>query len=160
MKMNNDHKYFIKRAIKLAEQGMHLGKGGPFGAVVVKQGKIIGEGANQVTSSNDPTAHAEIVAIRNACKNLETFNLPGCVLYTSCEPCPMCLGAILWARIDAIYYAGDRQDASEAGFDDALFYKQLSLTSQERIIPQVQLEREKAVEVFSAWNNMNKKTTY
>jgi tRNA(Arg) A34 adenosine deaminase TadA len=158
--MNNDHTYFINRAIALAQQGIQLEKGGPFGAVVVKDNNIIGEGFNQVTSCNDPTAHAEITAIRNACKSLENFSLSGCVLYTSCEPCPMCLGAIFWARLDAIYYAGDRRDASDAGFDDALFYEQINLTSQNRVIPQVQLERKKALEVFSEWKNMNKKTTY
>lgn len=156
--MNNDHTYFINRAIALAQQGIRLEKGGPFGAVVVKDNNIIGEGFNQVTSCNDPTAHAEITAIRNACKSLASFSLSGCVLYTSCEPCPMCLGAIFWARLDTIYYAGDRQDASDAGFDDALFYEQINLTSQNRVISQVQLERKKALEVFSEWKSMNKKT--
>ena len=113
------------RAIELSKNGLESGQGGPFGCVIVKDGKIIGEGNNQVTSSNDPTAHAEMVAIRNACKNINGFQLEGCEIYTSCEPCPMCLGAIYWARPDKIYYANNRTDAANIGFDDAYIYDEI-----------------------------------
>ena len=116
---------FMRRAIELAQNGVDNDQGGPFGCVITKDGQIVGEGCNEVTSTNDPTAHAEIVAIRAACRNLESFQLTGCVVYTSCEPCPMCLGAIYWARPSAIYFAGTREDAAAAGFDDELFYDEL-----------------------------------
>ena len=116
---------FMLRAIELSKNGLESGKGGPFGCVIVKDGKIIGEGNNQVTSTNDPTAHAEMVAIRNACKNINSFQLEGCEVYTSCEPCPMCLGAIYWARPDKIYFANNRSDAAEIGFDDAFIYDEI-----------------------------------
>src|SRR6187402_191609 len=119
------NKEFMLEAIELSFQGQRAGKGGPFGAVVVKDGKIIGRGFNQVTSNNDPTAHAEVVAIRDACKNLNDFQLAGCEIYTSCEPCPMCLGAIYWARPDKVYYANTRQDAADIDFDDSMIYEEL-----------------------------------
>jgi tRNA(Arg) A34 adenosine deaminase TadA len=115
-----DHRKFMQLAIQLSEQNVDQGKGGPFGAVVVKDGKVIAKSANKVTSSNDPTAHAEVSAIRAACKKLKTFDLSGCVIYTSCEPCPMCLGAIYWARLDKIYYANTKVDAAAIGFDDQI----------------------------------------
>jgi guanine deaminase len=145
------HEKFMRRAIELARSGMDGGAGGPFGCIVVKDGKIVGEGNNQVTSTNDPTAHAEVVAIREACRNLGTFQLEGCEIYTSCEPCPMCLGAIYWARPAAIYFAGTQADAAEAGFDDEHFYTQLALANDERDLPLQNLLRDEARRVFSEW---------
>lgn len=141
----------MRRAIELARSGMDGGAGGPFGCIVVKDGEIVGEGNNQVTSTNDPTAHAEVVAIREACRSLETFQLEGCEIYTSCEPCPMCLGAIYWARPAAIYFAGTQADAAEAGFDDEHFYTQLALANAERELPLQNLLRNEARRVFSEW---------
>ncbi|MCO5334497.1 MAG: nucleoside deaminase [Pyrinomonadaceae bacterium] len=123
--MNEDDKRFMLQAIELAIEGVRAGDGGPFGCVVVKDGEVIGRGNNRVTSANDPTAHAEIVAIRDACGRLGSFQLEGCTIYTSCEPCPMCLGAIYWSRPKAIFFAGTRDDAAAAGFDDALFYSEM-----------------------------------
>jgi tRNA(Arg) A34 adenosine deaminase TadA len=147
----NIHEKFMRRAIELARSGMDGGAGGPFGCIVVKDGEIVGEGNNQVTSTNDPTAHAEVVAIREACRSLETFQLEGCEIYTSCEPCPMCLGAIYWARPAAIYFAGTQADAAEAGFDDEHFYTQLALANAERELPLQNLLRNEARRVFSEW---------
>lgn len=138
-------------AIKKAEENIISGTGGPFGAVVVRDGKIIAAVSNRVTSTNDPTAHAEVVAIREACKALDTFDLNGCEIYASCEPCPMCLGAIMWARIDKLYYAADRVDASRAGFDDELFYTELSLPLEKRMLHPTQLLQNEANEVFEKW---------
>ncbi|HEV7698938.1 MAG TPA: nucleoside deaminase [Pyrinomonadaceae bacterium] len=149
--MINIHEKFMRRAIELARSGMDGGAGGPFGCIVVKDGEIVGEGNNQVTSTNDPTAHAEVVAIREACRSLETFQLEGCEIYTSCEPCPMCLGAIYWARPAAIYFAGTQADAAEAGFDDEHFYTQLALANAERELPLQNLLRNEARRVFSEW---------
>ena len=118
--MTEQDEKFMRRAIELAQEGMEKGAGGPFGAVIVKDGEIVGEGYNCVTSTNDPTAHAEVVAIRKACRNLESFQLDGCAIYASCEPCPMCLGAIYWARPEKIFFAATREDAAEIGFDDNL----------------------------------------
>jgi len=150
----------IKKAIVLSKQGSETGKGGPFGCVVVKEGKIVGEGYNQVTSTHDPTAHAEIVAIREACKNLKSFQLDGCELYTSCEPCPMCFGAIYWARPKAVYYANTKKDAAEIGFDDAFIYQELKLSVTERRIPFQQIGREEAIKVFELWLDNEHKIQY
>lgn len=147
-------------AIKMAEKNIVSGKGGPFGAVVVKDGKIIVAVGNRVTSTNDPTAHAEVVAIREACKKLKTFDLTGCEIYASCEPCPMCLGAIMWARIDKLYYAADRMDASLAGFDDELFYSELELPAEGRKLKPTQLLKEEAIAVFDKWNKDVNKIPY
>lgn len=150
-------KIFMNEAIKLAENNIEKQNGGPFGAVVVKDGKIVGRGSNRVTSQNDPTAHAEVEAIRDACKNLDTFNLEGCEIYASCEPCPMCLGAIYWAHLSKLYYAGTKDDAAKANFDDSFIYKEFELSKDKRSIPSSQLMRDKAVEVFDQWiENENK----
>jgi guanine deaminase len=151
---------FMARAIELAIENVRLGKGGPFGAVIVKDGKIIAEGTNIVTSTNDPTAHAEVVAIRSACKELGSFQLDGCELYTSCEPCPMCLGAIYWARPDRMYYAGTAADASRAGFDDSFIYKEIPLPPAERKIQTIHIMREEALEAFRAWEKQPNKIPY
>ncbi len=151
---------FMQRAIELSKLGMQGGKGGPFGCVIVKDGKIVGEGYNQVTSTNDPTAHAEITAIRDACKNLNTFQLDGCEIYTSCEPCPMCLGAIYWARPDKIYFANTREDAQNIGFDDSFIYDEIPLPITARKIPMLQLNRDTAKLVFDEWNNKLDKVEY
>lgn len=151
---------FMREAIRLALDNMHAGKGGPFGAVIVQNNKIIGRGHNQVTSSCDPTAHAEINAIREACKNLQTFSLANCEIYTSCEPCPMCLGAIYWARLDTIYFAANRQDASDIGFDDNFFYQEVSKPIDERTVPMKELLREEALVPFQEWENKADKIRY
>lgn len=151
---------FMQRAINLAEEGMNRNDGGPFGCVIVKDGKIIAEGNNQVTSSNDPTAHAEVVAIRNACKSLGDFQLTGCDLYTSCEPCPMCLGAIYWARPDRVFYACTRNDAADAGFDDEFIYEELDNSPSERKIPMIPMDREISLGIFSKWKEKVDKTDY
>jgi len=150
----------MSEAIKLAKENILSNNGGPFGAVVVKEGKIIGRGNNTVTSDNDPTAHAEVNAIRDACKNLDSFQLEDCEIYTSCEPCPMCLGAIYWARPKKIYYAGTQQDAANAGFDDSYIYEEIGLPMNERKIPVEQILNNKILEVFDEWKNLDKKTPY
>ena len=155
-----EHQKFMQRAIELSKLGMESGQGGPFGCVIVKDGKIVGEGANAVTSSNDPTAHAEVVAIRDACKNLKAFQLDGCILYTSCEPCPMCLGAIYWARPDKVFYANTREDAADIGFDDDFIYKEINLNFEQRKIPFAQIERDASLKVFNAWKLKTDKTEY
>lgn len=147
-------------AIKKAEENIAAAKGGPFGAVVVKDGEIIAAVGNQVTSTNDPTAHAEVVAIREACRTLGTFDLTGCEIYASCEPCPMCLGAIMWARIDKLFYAADRMDASRAGFDDELFYSELALPYEKRTLKPTQMLRKEANVVFDKWIGDNDKIQY
>lgn len=149
--MSEDNEHFMRRAIALAREGMRAGNGGPFGSVVVLNGEIVGEGNNCVTSSNDPTAHAEVVAIRNACKKIGSFDLSGAVVYTSCEPCPMCLAAIYWSRAESIYIAGDRHDAARAGFDDAYIYQELTVDPEHRNVPIKQLLREESVAVFNEW---------
>lgn len=151
---------FMNEAILLSEKSLETNDGGPFGCVIVKDNKIVGRGNNQVTSTNDPTAHAEIIAIREACKTLGTFQLQGCEIYTSCEPCPMCLGAIYWARPDIIYYANTRNDASLIGFDDSLIYEELKTDLQTRKIPIVNLGREKANFVFKKWEEKKDKISY
>lgn len=150
----------MQLAIQLSEQNVDQGKGGPFGAVVVKDGKLIAKSANKVTSSNDPTAHAEVSAIRAACKKLKTFDLSGCVIYTSCEPCPMCLGAIYWARLDKIYYANTKVDAAAIGFDDQFIYEELDLEMNQRKLPIVQLMREEALIAFKKWEQSPLKIEY
>ena len=132
---------------------MEAGEGGPFGAVIVKDGKIVGQGWNRVTSANDPTAHAEVEAIRDACSNLETFSLAGCEIYASCEPCPMCLSAIYWARLDALYFAASRADATDAGFDDALLYEEVSKDWNVRTLKTEQHLQSEAQDIFNIWKN-------
>lgn len=154
------NKIFLREAIRLSIEKMEAGEGGPFGAVIVRQGEIAGRGWNRVTSTNDPTAHAEIVAIRDACANLKTFNLSGCEIYTSCEPCPMCLAAIYWARLDRVYYAATCDDATAAGFDDSPFYKELALPLGSRSLPMVQYLQEEASEAFTRWLNKQNRAIY
>lgn len=151
---------FMREAIRLSFEGMRSGKGGPFGAVVVKDEQIIGRGCNQVTSANDPTAHAEIIAIREACGLLGTFRLDGCEVYASCEPCPMCLGAIYWSRCCRLCFAAGRQDAAGAGFDDELFYGELVRPWAERGLLTGQSLREEALPAFSEWQARAAKTPY
>lgn len=150
----------MQEAIKLAQSNVENNNGGPFGAVVVRDGKIVGRGKNQVTTAHDPTAHAEVVAIREAAKNLGTFNLEGCEIYASCEPCPMCLGAIYWARFDKLYYAGTKDDAAKADFDDSFIYKELCIPKEERSIPSSQLMRKEAIQVFDDWIKSEEKIPY
>lgn len=150
--MDGPHEQFMMRAIELAMASVHSNAGGPFGCVIARDGLIVGEGVNQVTSTNDPTAHAEIVAIRNACERLNSFQLDGCVVYTSCEPCPMCLGAIYWARPERIFIACDRNDAAAAGFDDAFIYEELCGTNlSTRKLPFSILLKDEGLKVFENW---------
>jgi tRNA(Arg) A34 adenosine deaminase TadA len=158
--MNNQHISFMKRAIELAELGMNANEGGPFGCVIVKDGKIIAEGHNMVTLKNDPTAHAEIVAIRHACEKLGGFQLDDCVIYASCEPCPMCLGAIYWARPRALYYACTKADAAKIAFDDAFIYNEIAKPHAEKSIPFIPLLRDEGLKVFQAWDEKQDKVTY
>jgi guanine deaminase len=151
---------FMQEAIERAVENVRSGQGGPFGAVVVKDGRIIAIGANSVTTTNDPTAHAEVNAIREACRALGTFQLTGCDLYTSCEPCPMCLGAIYWARPDHVFFAATAGDAAAAGFDDSFIYDELKLAQQERKIPLEPLMREAGLEPFRIWTNKNDRVNY
>jgi len=153
------HTLFMRRAIELSRSNID-NNGGPFGAVIVKDGQIVGEGANRVTASLDPTAHAEIVAIRTACAKLKTFNLSGCTIYTSCEPCPMCLAALYWARINTIYYANTKDDAAAIGFDDAFLYHEISLPPAQRTIHSEQLLHAEGLTVFSLWRTNTTKTHY
>jgi len=148
---------FLRQAISLATRNVSSGNGGPFGAVVVRDGKVIAEGVNVVTATNDPTAHGEITAIRNACRALAAFSLEGCQLYSSCEPCPMCLAASYWARLDAVFYGASAEDAARAGFDDEFLYAEFRKDKNERLLPQVQYLREEAWSSFAAWTaSMNK----
>ncbi|OLD82133.1 MAG: tRNA-specific adenosine deaminase [Acidobacteria bacterium 13_1_20CM_58_21] len=151
---------FMRRAIALALENVRSASGGPFAAVIVKEDRIIAEGTNRVTRTNDPTAHAEIVAIREACRVLADFQLSGCELYTTCEPCPMCLGAIYWARPARIFYAATAADAAEAGFDDAFIYEELKIAPAGRRIPMTQLLRDDSLAIFSAWKQQENKTPY
>lgn len=155
-----DDRTFMEAAIKLAQEGVAAGYGGPFGAVVVKDGRIIGSGQNRVLRDADPTAHAEVVAIRAACEALGSFQLDGCTLYTSCEPCPMCLGAIYWARPARVVYACTREDASEVGFDDGFIYQEINLPLGERSIPMQPLMREQSLAVMKLWADKTDKTPY
>jgi len=150
---------FMKRAIELSIKSTNNG-GGPFGSVIVKGDKIIAEGSNKVTSNNDPTAHGEIVAIREACKKLNNFSLNGCELYSTCEPCPMCLSAIYWARIDKIYYANTREDARKIDFDDSLIYTELQKNIDKRKIPMIQMMRNEALKAFEMWDKKTDKVKY
>jgi len=154
------HEKFMRRAIELSEQNVKQSLGGPFGAVIVKNGEIIAESANQVVTQNDPTAHAEVSAIRLACQKLGTHDLQGCVVYTSCEPCPMCLGAIYWANIDAIYYGNTKKDAADIGFDDHFIYKELELPLHERSLRVAQLLPEEALAAFKLWEESDPKSGY
>lgn len=159
--MNKENKNkFMLEAVTAALKGMQNNEGGPFGCVIVKDGEIVGRGNNKVTSNNDPTAHAEIMAIRDACKNLNTFQLEGCEIYTSCEPCPMCFGAIYWARPDKVYYGCSQQDAANIDFDDEFIYKEIALPYEKRRIPFEQLARDIALEPFQKWSDKNDKTQY
>jgi guanine deaminase len=158
--METEHNPFMARAIELSIENVRSGRGGPFAAVVVRNGEIIAEGVNQVTSTNDPTAHGEIVAIREACQKLATFELKDCEFYTSCEPCPMCLGAIYWARPAKVYFANTADDAAKIGFDDALIYSEAARPHSERQIPMIPLMREQALEAFRAWQEKGDKTLY
>ncbi len=142
---------FMEQAIALATENVTSGRGGPFGAVIVREGKVLATGANMVTADNDPTAHAEITAIRRACAALGTFRLEGCEIYTSCEPCPMCLAAIYWSHCSAIFYGNTAADAAQAGFDDAFLYDEAKKPVEERRIPTINLMREKAISSFEAW---------
>jgi tRNA(Arg) A34 adenosine deaminase TadA len=151
---------FLRRAIRLSIEKMVAGEGGPFGALVVLDGGIISEGWNCVTSLNDPTAHAEIVAIRNACTSLGTFQLNGCELYASCEPCPMCLAAIYWARIERLYYAANREDAAAAGFDDHFLYDEIARPPRARSLQTIQAFRDEAVAAFDAWRRKEDRIEY
>jgi tRNA(Arg) A34 adenosine deaminase TadA len=151
---------FMSRAIQLSIENVLSGRGGPFGAVVVKDDEIIAEGTNQVTSRNDPTAHAEVLAIRDACKKLGVFDLEGCEIYASCEPCPMCLGAIYWARLSRVYFANADADASKIGFDDSLIYRELAQPHSQRKIPMIQMMRDEALAAFRAWENKPNKIAY
>lgn len=158
--MTTREKEFMKMAVALSRKGMEKGEGGPFGAIVVKGDKVIGQGYNSVTAENDPTAHAEVVAIRDACNTIGSFQLEGCEIYTSCEPCPMCLGAIYWARPDKVYFANTRSDAENAGFDDSFIYQEIALPPQKRKIPMVPMKDEEALEIFDEWKQKENKTTY
>lgn len=158
--MHDNKKHFMFEAIKLADDNLNLTVNGPFGAVIVKDGVVVGRGANSVVSTNDPSAHAEVNAIRDACKNLKTFELENCDIYTSCEPCPMCLGAIYWARIKNIYFACDKNDAAEAGFDDAFIYEEFKLSYEKRNIPALQINQDEAKEVFLKWIQKQDKIPY
>lgn len=151
---------FMSRAIELSIENVRRGAGGPFAAVVVKDGAVIAEGANRVTASNDPTAHAEIVAIREACRKLASFQLDGCDIYTTCEPCPMCLGAIYWARPSRVYFAATREDAKEAGFDDEFIYEQLVLPVAERSLDMIPMMREEALAPLRMWREKPEKREY
>lgn len=158
--MESRHLNFIKMAVEMSFQGMRENKGGPFGAIVVKGDEVIGRGCNSVLATNDPTGHAEIVAIRDACKHLATFQLDGCEIYTSCEPCPMCLGAIYWARADKIYYANSREDAKAIGFDDSMIYEEMNKSLFMRSIPIIPITGTNALQAFEEWKNKLDKNPY
>ncbi len=159
--MINEHdKKFLEKAIELSRQGMQQGNGGPFGCVIVMNDEIVGEGCNMVTSTNDPTAHAEVVAIRQACKKLNTYQLDGCEVYASCEPCPMCLGAIYWARPKRVVYANTRQDAAAIEFDDEFIYKEINTNMPNRQIPFIHQPHPLALKVFEEWKKMENKIKY
>jgi guanine deaminase len=151
---------FMARAIQLAIENVRSGKGGPFGAVVAKDGSLVAEGVNQVTLTNDPTAHAEVLAIRRACQKLGLFELKGCDLYTSCEPCPMCLGAIYWARVPRVYFGTIAADATKIGFDDSAIYHEIAQPHSQRKIPMIQMMREEALAAFRVWEETPAKIPY
>lgn len=158
--MTERQQQFMEAAIELARKGMNSNTGGPFGCVIVKDDKIIGRGCNSVASMNDPTAHAEVVAIRDACTHLQSFQLDGCEIYTSCEPCPMCMGAIYWARPAKVYFAGTRHDAADAGFDDSMIYQELGAPTDKRQIEMINLGREKSIQLFKEWMDKPDKIDY
>ena len=158
--MDADPIDLMRHAVRLSAERMRDGAGGPFGAIIVKDGKVIAEGWNRVTSTNDPTAHAEVTAIRDACNSLGTFSLRGCDIYTSCEPCPMCLAAIYWARLDRVFFANSREDAAAIGFDDALIYGEVSKPIEDRIIPTTKLALPEAAAVFAEWQAKPDKIPY
>ena len=153
-------KRFLERAIELSRQGMQKGNGGPFGCVIVKDGEIVGEGVNEVLVKNDPTSHAEVVAIRKACKKLNNFQLTGCDVYTSCEPCPMCMGAIYWARPNRVIYANTKSDAAAVNFDDQFIYDEIEKLPQDRYIQFIHLPQEQALDVFLEWKNNGDRKEY
>lgn len=150
----------MREAIRLADEGVRAGRGGPFGCVIVRQGRVVGTGNNRVTSTNDPTAHAEVTAIRDACAKLGTFQLSDCALYTSCEPCPMCLSAIYWARIPTVFYGNTRQDAAAIGFDDDFIYQQVPLPPEQRSVAMKALLPDEAIVTFRAWESKSDKIRY
>ena len=150
----------MRRAVEISGAQMRVGAGGPFGAVIANDGRIVAEGHNQVTSANDPTAHAEIVAIREACRNLGTFDLSGHEIYASCEPCPMCLAAIYWARLDQVFFANTREDAARIGFDDALIYNEIPKTIEQRSLPMARIALTEAEEIFREWQAKSDKVPY
>jgi len=161
--MNTDdemHQHYLREAVQLAHEHMRAGAGGPFGALVVREGEIIGKGWNRVTSHNDPTAHAEVSAIRAACEKVGDFSLAGSVIYTSCEPCPMCLGAIWWSRIDVVYFASTRDDAARVGFDDAALYREVSLALPDRQLPLLRYALPEAEDLMNAWMQKDDKIPY
>lgn len=157
--MTREEKFMLE-AVALSRKGISNNEGGPFGCVIVKGNTIVGKGNNRVTSTNDPTAHAEVVAIRDACKNLGTFQLEDCEIYTSCEPCPMCLGAIYWARPKVVYYANTRVDAADIGFDDSMIYDEMTCELDKRKIPIISLGREQALKIFEEWQSKTDKVEY
>ncbi len=157
---NMNHQDFMKRTLEIARDKMNSNEGGPFGALIVRKGEIIAEGWNRVTSTCDPTAHAEVQAVRNACQKLGTFHLKDCVIYSSCEPCPMCLSAIYWAHIDRIYYACTKEDAAAIDFDDDLIYQEIKKPLQERIVPAENMMRERGLDVFKAWTEKEDRIPY
>jgi guanine deaminase len=158
--LTSNEKRFLERAIALSREGMKGGQGGPFGCIIVKGDEIVGEGSNNVTSSNDPTAHAEVVAIRDACRRLNTYQLTGCDVYTSCEPCPMCLGAIYWARPDRVIYANTKEDAAAIEFDDDFIYREINTAMADRKIPFIHVPHPLAKEVFEEWSRWEGKKKY
>ncbi len=158
--MPTTNEEFMREAVRAALKGMANNEGGPFGCIIVKNGEIVGRGNNKVTSTNDPTAHAEITAIRDACKNLNDFQLEDCIIYTSCEPCPMCLGAIYWARPKKVYYGSNQQDAANIGFDDEFIYKEIQLPYEKRSISFEQCARDIALEPFQKWSEKEDKIEY
>ncbi|MET0394717.1 MAG: nucleoside deaminase [Chitinophagaceae bacterium] len=153
-------KQFLEKAVALSKEGMQGGQGGPFGCVIVKDGQVVGEGCNRVTSTNDPTAHAEVVAIRDACRRLDTYQLTGCDVYASCEPCPMCLGAIYWARPDRVIYANTKGEAAAAGFDDDFIYREINTGMEDRRIAFIHAPSDSARQVFEAWRQWEGKKEY
>ena len=155
-----EHEKFINEAVKMAKENVGTGIGGPFGALVVKDGKIVGRGINKVTSSNDPTAHAEVVAIRDACKNLDSHQLTDCIIYASCEPCPMCLGAIYWARPKMLVFAAENTDAAKAGFDDSYIYREVSLPPDKRKLPTINIKPDTFFTPFQTWLDFETKKVY
>jgi guanine deaminase len=158
--MEKTKEYFMSEAIRLAIENVKSGNGGPFGAIIVKDEEIIGRGVNTVTSGNDPTAHAEVNAIRDACEKIGNFQLIGCEIYTSCEPCPMCLGAIYWARPDKVFYAANKTDAAKVGFDDSFIYNEIGKDYSSRKIPFINIMRKDALQIFTDWINNPHKTEY